>query len=462
MNRSSLAVRIGALSVSIAILTAILAGALTAGLVKNNGASAARANLARLADVAQSLVTHAPRARATEARIRVLLTGLNVRSGVISSGGVVTADAPIIKQTLTQAEIKTVLGGTSLSLQRSIVGTDVFIEARPTPDGAVVLAQRRADALAPNQQAIRRTLVALLIAAAAAIVLGLWVAWRLARPLRRTAAAAHALADGEREVAVPTGGPREVAEVADAITSLASALRTSEGRQRDFLMSVSHDLRTPLTAIRGYAESLAEGAVDLEETARVGAVMNAEAVRMEALVNDLLDLARLDADDFLIVSAPLDLRALMGAAAEVYGTRSRVEGVDFAVELPSQPLLVTTDAQRLRQALDGLFDNALRMTPQGGQIAVALRAEPAMAVIEVRDSGPGLADEDLPVAFTRGALYQRYRGERRVGSGLGLAIVHGLITRLGGTTEAAHAPEGGACFRLRIPLSGGYRPPDSQ
>lgn len=455
MKNLSLAWRIAALSVAIAVLTALLAGALTAGLVRNNGEAGARANLARLADVAQSTVSHAVRTGRAETRLRTLLAGLSIRTGTVSSTGVISTAAPVIRRLMNPARVSTLVSGQSLSVEQSVAGDTVFLEARPVPGGGIVLAQRRADALAPNQQAIRRTLLALVIAAGIATVLGALVAWRIARPLRRTATAAHALAVGDRDVAVPADGPREVAEVADAVTSLAAALRISEGRQRDFLMSVSHDLRTPLTALRGYAESLADGAIDADDAPRVGAAMTEEARRMELLVGDLLDLARLDADDFRIAPVPVDLRTVVEGAAEVYRARTAQEGIEFALEMPDEAVPATTDAQRLRQALDGLFDNALRLTPTRGLIVLALRPEPSTqsALLEVRDSGPGLTDADLADAFTRGTLTARYEGARRVGTGLGLAIVHGLITRLGGSAEASHAPEGGACFRLRLPLS---------
>ena len=129
MKRWGLGTRIAALCVSIAVLTVILAAALTAGFVRNDGTAAARTNLAHLADVAQSLVARTPKTRPTETRIRALFTGLNVRSGVIAPTGAITADAPLIKQSLTQAQIATVLGGQSLSIQKSVGGDDVFLRS---------------------------------------------------------------------------------------------------------------------------------------------------------------------------------------------------------------------------------------------------------------------------------------------------------------------------------------------
>jgi signal transduction histidine kinase len=114
-----------------------------------------------------------------------------------------------------------------------------------------------------------------------------------------------------------------------------------------------------------------------------------------------------------------------------------------------------TDPTRVRQILDGLAENALRVTPAGAPIVLALAAQHGWAVLQVRDGGPGLTADDFAVAFERSVLYERYRGVRRVGTGVGLALVHGLATRLGGTTAAGRAPEGGACFTVRLPLIAG-------
>jgi two-component system sensor histidine kinase BaeS len=317
--------------------------------------------------------------------------------------------------------------------------------------------QKRADATAAGDQAIRRILWALLIAVVIAVALGLLVAIRISRPLRRTAAAAHALAAGHRDVALRPEGPSEVVEVATAVNTLAGALSHSEARQREFLLSVSHDLRTPLTAIAGYAESLADGVVPADEAPRIGSIMLTEAQRLNRLVADLLDLARLNAQEFRIDLMPVELTVLARTAAQVWADRCAAAGVEFRLELRAEQLWCVTDPSRLRQVLDGLFENALRVTPSGAPIVLAVRGCPATAgygpsvQLEVRDGGPGLAEEDLAVAFDRSVLYERYRGQRHVGTGLGLAIVHGLVTRLGGTVEAGHSAEGGARFTVRLP-----------
>ena len=174
--------------------------------------------------------------------------------------------------------------------------------------------------------------------------------------------------------------------------------------------------------------------------------------------SDLLDLARLGADDFRIDLAPTDLVALVRGAEQVWRPRCAAEGIDLRVEVPPEPLMLVTDGGRVRQILDGLAENALRVVASGAPIVFAVGTAPASgmwpasAVLQVRDGGPGLTADDFAVAFERSALYDRYRGIRRVGTGLGLALVAGLAKALGGTAQAGQSPEGGAAFTIHLPL----------
>ena len=225
----------------------------------------------------------------------------------------------------------------------------------------------------------------------------------------------------------------------------------SEGRQREFLLSVSHELRTPLTAVKGYAEALADGVIPPEDIERTGSVVSAEAARLDRLVSDLLDLARLGAVDFPVTPIDIDLCEIADEAAMVWADRVRREGLQWVAEVPSDEVHVRTDPIRVRQIIDNLAENALRVSPRGSMIVLAIRREPGFAVVEIRDSGPGLTPDDLSVAFEPGVLHERYRGERPVGTGLGLALVGRLARGLGGEAEAGAAPEGGARFTVRLP-----------
>jgi two-component system, OmpR family, sensor kinase len=233
------------------------------------------------------------------------------------------------------------------------------------------------------------------------------------------------------------------------VNDLVAALARSEARQREFLVSVSHELRTPLTAIRGFGESVADGVVTGPDAEAAGRTVVDEALRLERLVVDLLDLARMQADDFRLDLVEVDLVGLLDAAAAVWGPRCAAAGVVFDHVAPPGPVPVLADPQRLRQVVDALADNALRLTPAGAPVRFALHAAPVR--LEVRDGGPGLDEEDVPDAFRRGAVHERHRGTGRTGAaGVGLALVHGLVTRMGGAVEVDRAPEGGARFTVSL------------
>ncbi|MGC4788353.1 sensor histidine kinase [Micromonospora sp. DT178] len=350
--------------------------------------------------------------------------------------------------------VRRVAEGRNVSTRRLLDGRRTLIEGRALPGGnGVVLIRSRPTA--PWRQVVPSLWLPLLAGLAAGVVAGLLLARRLARPIRRAADAAARLRAGDRAVRVPVEPPDEVADLAYALNGLAAALATSEGRQREFLLSVSHELRTPLTAIRGYAEALADGVIGPADAPDAGRTVLAEAQHLDRLVSDLLALARLEAADFPLEPVPVDLARLAADAGRTWADRCAKVGVPFRAEVPDAPVPAYTDPGRIRQVVDGLLENALRVVPPGAPIVLAVRAagaDPlAGGVVEVRDGGPGFTDDDLAVAFERGALHQRYRGLRKVGSGLGLALAAGLVRRLGGEIAAGHAPEGGAAFTVRLP-----------
>ncbi len=314
-------------------------------------------------------------------------------------------------------------------------------------------AEERSATLSPARRIGRAVGVGLVVGLVVGLGAGAGTARVLTRPLRRTAAAARELGSGRRDVRVPVEGPPEVAEVAESLNALAGALETSEARQRTFLLSVSHELRTPLTAVRGFGESIADGVVEGDEARDAARVVVDEADRLTRLVEDLLGLARLGADDFRLELAPTDLAALLDQAAGAWGPRASAAGVRLVVERPGVPLVVHTDAGRVRQVLDGLAANAVRLTPAGAPVVLAVRPTPNGAVLEVRDGGPGLTAEDRAVAFEPGALGARYRDERPVGVGIGLSLVHALVQRLGGGIAVGVSPEGGAAFAVSLPIA---------
>ena len=339
------------------------------------------------------------------------------------------------------------------AVARTVDGRDWLVAARPTGDGRTVLVARQAAAaarLTPAQR--RRALSGGALGLGGGVLAGLAFALSVTRPLRRVAGAARRMTAGDRTVRVTPSGPAEVADVADALGALSTALAASEERQRRFLLAVSHELRTPLTAVAGHAEALQDGALTPDEVVHAAAVIATESGRLQRRVEDLMALARLEADDFRLVAAPTDVGALVRAARTAFAPRAAAAGVVLSEAVPPSGPVVVTDGERLRQILDALADNALKVLPAGAPLVLACGPTADGGVrVEVRDGGPGLTPEDLAVAFERGRLSERYRGRRAVGSGVGLALVGELARRMGGHAAAQPAPEGGVSFAITLP-----------
>ncbi len=325
-----------------------------------------------------------------------------------------------------------------------------LVVARPAGAGRVLLVAQSEPAAARLTAAQRRgVLLGGVVGLLGGALAGVLLARTVTRPLGRVADAARRLSAGHRDVRVPPEGPNEVADVAQALDGLATALTASEERQRQFLLAVSHELRTPLTAVTGYAEALADGVLAGDDVTRAGAVIRDEAGRLQGRVADLLALARLEADDFRLDLGPVDVAAVLAAAAAAWQPRADAAGIGLRTEVGPEPLIARADGERLRQAVDALMDNALRVLAPGSPVVLAAHdLGNGRLRVQVRDGGPGLTAQDRAVAFERGRLTHRYRGSRPVGSGLGLALVGELTRRMGGHPEAVPAPEGGVAFGL--------------
>ena len=294
-------------------------------------------------------------------------------------------------------------------------------------------------------------LVGLLIAAGAGITLAALAAFllarRIARPVRRVVDATRHLAEERDPEPVPIEGAYEIASLARAFNEMAEQLTRARAAEKQFLLSVSHELKTPLTAIRGYAEGVAEGAFDMDEAVKT---ISLEAARLERLVRDLLDLARMNRTDFSIHRENVDLATIAREAVRRYEGQAREFGVTLEAFAPA-PSPAIGDPDRVLQVTSNLVENALRLTPPGG--VVRLSAEPGVLVVE--DTGPGLSQQDLPRAFERFYLYSHYSSDRPVGTGLGLSIVKELTQGMGGSVEVETAAGRGTRFTVRLPGADG-------
>jgi two-component system sensor histidine kinase BaeS len=330
----------------------------------------------------------------------------------------------------------------------SLAGTAYFFSARVVQGRAkpfVLLRAKSATASRTTPYVYSLLLAAAvggLLAAAAAFLL----ARRIARPVGRVAQASRELARGEHPDPVPVEGGTELATLASAFNDLAVQLAKAREAERSFLLSVSHELKTPLTAIRGYAEAVEDGAIDAREAA---ATVAQEAARLERLVKDLLDLARMNKTDFSVRNSEIDLVEVAEDVLRRYQQQADAFGVTLRTD-GDGPAPALADADRVLQVVSNLVENALRLTPAGGEVRIFT----APGALRVEDTGPGLGEEERAHAFERFYLHERYGRERPVGTGLGLAIVKELTEAMGGSVVVESEPGRLTAFTIRL-----QRPP---
>ncbi|HEY2327750.1 MAG TPA: HAMP domain-containing sensor histidine kinase [Gaiellaceae bacterium] len=324
----------------------------------------------------------------------------------------------------------------------NVNGTAYIYAAQPSGNSTVVLLRTEASVASDHHPylivfAALAGFGALLAAIVASVLAG-----GVARSIGRVAAASRRLAEGEHPEPLPEQGANEVRSLARSFNEMAGQLARARAAEREFLVSVSHELKTPLTAIRGYAEAIGDGVLSPR---RAVEVINAEAARLERLVADLLELARLNRIGFDVEYTTVDLASVAEEAAQRHAGRARELGVELRWTADAAALALG-DHDRVLQAVSNLVENALRCTPSGGSVEI----QAAAGSIAVTDTGPGLAPEDVPRAFERFFLYRRYGKERPVGTGLGLSIVRDLARAMGGDVDVDSRPGAGATFRIRL------------
>src|ERR671933_84283 len=302
--------------------------------------------------------------------------------------------------------------------------------------GALVVAKRKDELKTRVVPLLARLGLALLGGVLVAAVLGLYLSRRLSHPVLELSRLADEVARGRYDVEVPrVRSQDEVAHLAGRFGDMAARLKESEERERTFLMTVSHELRTPLTAIRGHVEALREGVADDPELRALSLdVIAAEAQRLERLVGDVLDLAKLNAHRFTVMHEEVDMRRVCDPAYAAFAEEARRRGIDYRQETEAAPVVVS-DGDRVLQIISNLLSNAFRWTPDGGRIELDLDARNGSVRVAVEDSGPGIAPEERERIF-RPFVTQDGGG----GTGLGLAIARELAHALGGRIELDSEP----------------------
>jgi signal transduction histidine kinase len=314
------------------------------------------------------------------------------------------------------------------------------------PFGALVVATPKTEIASGLRRLLERLGLALIGGIVAAAVLGWYLSRRITRPVLALSAATDQITRGHYEVDLPeVPGGGEIGHLSQRFREMATRLGEAEQQERNFLMSVSHELRTPLTAIRGHVDALREGvAADPVVRAESLDMIANETTRLERLVGDVLDLAKLEAHRFTLLSEEVDMERLCEQAYAAYGEEARRRGIDYEKRFDASPTIVT-DGDRVLQIISNLLSNAFRWTPDGGKVELELAATNGRVSVAVDDNGPG-----VPVA-ERERIFRPFWSRDDSGTGLGLAIAHELAVALGGRIELETEPGEGSRFELVLP-----------
>jgi len=345
-------------------------------------------------------------------------------------------------------------------------GRDLFFVAVPLPlrfaagplrASALVLALPKDSAGSIIGDLTPRLLLAGLAGLGVAAVAGLLLSRSVYLPLQRVARAAVSVARGNYREKVPVQGPTEARTLAENFNRMTEAVHSSQQTLRDFLANVSHELKTPLTSIRGFSQALRDGTItEPEGEERAARVIEDESRRLLHLVEELLDLSRIESGQEGMSRSPVPVQELFAHCAEVFSLRSQETGVRLDVESGGVPP-VLGDFDRLEQVLGNLLDNAFRHTPAGGSVRLGARpagtAGDGWVELSVADSGEGMSAEELAQVFDR-----FYKGDAAGrGAGLGLAISREIVRAHGGEIRAESTPGAGTRFVVTLPVA----PPDA-
>ncbi|MFN8472730.1 MAG: ATP-binding protein [Anaerolineae bacterium] len=332
--------------------------------------------------------------------------------------------------------------GAPVEVLGRIVGTVIDVH------GAPALTQREMQYLASTQWAL---LLAALGAATVALLVGIFLARTLARPLRDLTHAIEAMARGELRQEVPVRSVDELGTLTQAFNKLSSDLAHSNDLRRQMTADIAHDLRTPLTVINAYIDGLRDGV--FQPTPERFEAMHTEAQHLQTLIEDLRILSLADAGELPIQRVPLSSEVLLERLAAAYAPQAEAGGVTLRVSAESGLPDILVDPERMAQVLGNLVSNALRYTPSGGQIILGAHRQVAAVALVVQDTGVGIPPDVLPHVFDRFYRGDRSRSQRDGESGLGLAIAKSLAEAQGAGIEVASALGQGTAVTVLVSLA---------
>ena len=324
----------------------------------------------------------------------------------------------------------------------------VRFEEGADPVGWLVVAKPTTELREQWLTLLGRLALALAVGITLAGVLLWWLSRRLTEPVLALSRATQAVAAGRYDVEIPPAtGSDEISQLTERFRLMVADLAEAEQLKRSFLMSVSHELRTPLTAIRGHVEAIREGIVTEPEQVESSLdVVAAETDRLERLVGDVLDLAKLQAHRFTVRKEEVDLARVLDHAYGAFTEEARRRDIEYRLDARDEPPVIVSDGDRVLQVISNLLSNAFRWTPDGGSIELGLASANGIVRVDVADSGPGipLGEGDR--------IFDPFISHDVNGTGLGLPIARELALALGGRIEVQSQPGRGSRFQLVLPV----------
>ncbi|MCS7287206.1 MAG: ATP-binding protein [Anaerolineae bacterium] len=341
--------------------------------------------------------------------------------------------------------------GHKLSPAELSLGAPIIVKGRPV--GVVLVAWGRRIVLGEIEEAflasVRRSLLFVILGGCLlAVVLGALMAYHITRPLRELRQAAARIAAGDLESQVRIRGKDEVAELAYSFNEMVKALKCQEEKRRQMLADIAHELRTPLSVLRGHLEALLDGLYPLD-SAHLAPIYN-ETLLLQRLVEDLRVLSLVEAGKLPLEKSRFDASELVKEILGLVETEAIEKGLNLQCSIEG-PLPVYADRQRIGQVIHNILANALNFTPEGGTVAVRARKVNSAVEISISDTGPGIPPEDLPHIFERFWRKEPSRSRSTGGSGLGLSIAKELVEAHGGTIEVQSTVGKGSTFTVKIP-----------
>ncbi len=306
-----------------------------------------------------------------------------------------------------------------------------------TPVGEVVAARMRV---------IKYFLLSGGVALAIAILLIYIFSLKLSRPLKQIKSAAARISNGEFEKRVDIKSKDEIGELAGAFNQMAVALQNIEEMRRGFIANVSHELRTPMTSIRGFIEGILDGTIPPEKQNHYLTIVRDETNRLNRLVNDLLDLAKMESGELKMNITTIDINELLRKCVIKFETMFIEKELSVDADFEEEDMMVKGDSDALERVLYNLMHNAIKFTPMGGRISLVTRKNKDLIEVTVRDSGIGIEESELDMIWDRFYKSDKSRSRDKTGTGLGLAIVRNIINEHGQTIRAESQPGEGTAF----------------